>query len=110
MTIKGILKEEPVRHEHAIALGQYYLDRASNTAEIAFVVQDRYQNHGIGTFLLKQLINIAQLRGLKGFTAEVLTENKAMMAVFYKAGYEVTARLSEGIYLVSVPFDKQHKT
>ncbi len=102
IAVVGLIQEKPHVHEHAIALGQYYLDRASNTAEVAFVVNDKYQRKGIGTFLLKHLIMIAKSRGIKCLTAEVLTENKAMMAIFYKSGCKVTTRLSEGVYLISL--------
>jgi acyl-CoA hydrolase/GNAT superfamily N-acetyltransferase len=107
MAILGLLQKDPP--EQAIALGQYYLDRAANVAEVAFVVRDEYQGRGLGTFLLQYLIEIARARGIKGFTATVLAENKPMMAVFYKSGFEVTTRYSEGSYAVNIPFDKPTK-
>ncbi|MFQ5979566.1 MAG: GNAT family N-acetyltransferase [Candidatus Heimdallarchaeota archaeon] len=104
MAIIGLLG--PHGHEQACSLGQYFLDRASGLAEVAFVVRDDYQGHGIGTFMLNHLIMVAKSRGIKGFIAEVLPENKAMMAVFHKSGYEVIARFSEGTYSVRIQFDK----
>ena len=53
-------------------MGSYYLDTKTNLAEVAFVVRDQWQNHGIGTFLLKHLMRIARRNGIRGFTAEVL--------------------------------------
>lgn len=110
MAIIGLLQRKPLVHEQAIALGQYYLDRAANIAEAAFVVSDEYQGRGLGTFLLQHLIMIARARSVKGFTATVLAENKPMMAVFYKSGFEVTTRYSDGSYTVNIPFDKPGKT
>jgi RimJ/RimL family protein N-acetyltransferase len=52
---------------------------------VAFVVGDDWQNHGIGTFQLKHLMRIARRNGIRGFTAEVLTDNKAMQAVINKS-------------------------
>ncbi len=71
--------------EEILAVGSYYLDQKTNLAEVAFVVSDQWQNHGIGTFLLKHLMRIARRNGIRGFTAEVLTENKPMQAVINKS-------------------------
>ena len=55
-----------------IAVGRYFLNPKTNRAEVAFVVRDQWQNHGIGTYLLKVLATIAKRHGISGFTAEVL--------------------------------------
>jgi acyl-CoA hydrolase/GNAT superfamily N-acetyltransferase len=72
--------------EEVVAIGRYYLDPNVNRAEVAFVVQDRWQNRGIGTGLLRFLMSIAKRNGIVGFTAEVLRTNKPMQAVFQKSG------------------------
>ena len=79
VTIVGTLPE--AYGEEIIAVGSYYLDPKTNLAEVAFVVSDQWQNHGIGTFLLKHLMRIARRNGIRGFTAEVLTENKPMQEI-----------------------------
>lgn len=78
--------------EEIIAIARYYLDRKTNRAEVAFVVRDEWQNRGIGTFMYRHLSNNARRNGIKGFTAEVLRENKAMQAVFNKSGLEVRTK------------------
>src|SRR5579885_2744617 len=67
VTIVGTLPE--AYGEAIIAVGSYYLDPKTNLAEVAFVVSDPWQNHGIGTFLLKHLIRVARRNGIRGFTA-----------------------------------------
>ena len=90
--------------EDIIAIGRYYLDSKTNRAEVAFVVRDSWQDHGIGTFLLKYLIQIARRNGIAGFTAEVLKENKAMQAVFHKSSVNVKSQLNEGVYSFELSF------
>jgi acyl-CoA hydrolase/GNAT superfamily N-acetyltransferase len=90
--------------EDIIAIGRYYLNPKTNKAEVAFVVHDKWQNRGIGSFLLKFLTQIAKRNGISGFTAEVLRENKAMQAVFHKSGCKVTCNLHEDVYSFDLAF------
>ncbi len=86
-----------------IAIGQYYLNRNTNYAEVAFLVRDDYQGQGIGTFLLNYLMRIAKARGIQGFIAEVMKESKAMIAVFYKAAKEVHSQRHFDSVTISFP-------
>ncbi len=91
--------------DEIVALGGYYLNPKTNRAEVAFTVQDAWQNRHIGTFLFKQLTNIAHRNGIAGFTAEVLEENRAMQSVFNNSGYKVTSEVKEGVYHYDISFD-----
>jgi len=103
VTIVGTLPE--AYGEEIIAVGSYYLDQKTNLAEVAFVVSDDWQNHGIGTFLLKHLMRIARRNGIRGFTAEVLTENKPMQAVVNKSNCIVRSRLAGNVYSYEMDFE-----
>jgi ribosomal protein S18 acetylase RimI-like enzyme len=67
--------------------GRYVLVR-DGEAELAFLVIDAYQRQGIGRLLMKHLIMIAQARGLRALTAEVLPENAAMLRLFKDFGFQ----------------------
>ena len=85
-----------------VGVGRY--DRVSPTsAEVAFNISDHFQGRGIGSVLLEHLAAIAQERGITRFVAEVLPQNRKMLAVFNEAGYVVTRRFEDGV--VSVSFD-----
>lgn len=90
--------------ENVIAMGQYSVDETTHMAEVAFLVRDEHQNRGIGTSLLQYLTYLAKKQGLLGFTAEVLVENKPMMHVFEKAGFEMTKARIEGVYELKMMF------
>jgi acyl-CoA hydrolase/RimJ/RimL family protein N-acetyltransferase len=95
----------PAAHgDDIIATGGYYLDPKTNRAEVAFVVRDDWHNHGIGTFMLRTLINIAKRNGIAGLTAEVLRENKSMQAVLHKSGCRVISRLRGETYSFELEF------
>ena len=84
--------------EEIIAFGGYYLDKKTNRAEVALVVQDKWQNCGIGSFLIRYLARIAQKDGIRGFTAEIHTTNRTMQAVMHKLNGIVESSLSGNVY------------
>jgi acyl-CoA hydrolase/GNAT superfamily N-acetyltransferase len=92
MAIVGIVRvkdDEEEEHEEIVAAGQYMIDRRSGMAEVAVMVSDAYHKLGVGTYLIRYLAQIAKENGVKGFSADVLSENKAMLQIFLKSGYNV---------------------
>jgi RimJ/RimL family protein N-acetyltransferase len=76
----------------AIVGGGRYVVFEPGRAEMAFVVVDAWQGHGIGSILMHHLVKLARSAGLKELTAEVLPENAAMLKVFRKFGLKPTSR------------------
>lgn len=74
----------------------------ATSAEIAFLVADDHRGHGVGILLLEHLAAAGRDRGITRFTAEVLTENVAMAAVFRAAGFEVERTASHGVTVVAM--------
>jgi RimJ/RimL family protein N-acetyltransferase len=71
----------------AIVGGGRYVVVQPGQAELAFVVIDAYQGQGIGTMLMRHLLVIARKAGLGELTAEVLSDNTSMLAVFRRFGF-----------------------
>lgn len=102
----AIVATVPEAHgEDIIAVGRYYLDPPTNRAEVAFVVHDTWQGRGIGTALLRHLIKIARRNGIKGFTAEVLRDNRPMQAVINKCNCKIHNKLNGAVYSYELDFD-----
>ncbi len=93
--------------EAIIAEARFARDDQSSYGELAFIVDEKYQGRGIATYLYKMLIRLAKERGLKGFTAEVLHANKEMMKIFENGDLPIDARLENGLYRLTVPFDAE---
>jgi RimJ/RimL family protein N-acetyltransferase len=89
--------------EQIVAIGQYFLDPKTHSAEVAFIVQDEWQLKGMGTILLHYLADIAMKRGVKQFSAKVLPQNKPMLAVFQNSGFPVRTEFDGDAY--SLVFD-----
>ncbi len=103
MAIAGIRKDEN-GNERIIAVGRYILNHFTNMAEVDFGINDQYQNKGIGSFLLKYLIQIAKEQGISGFTAEVLATNPSMLCVFHRSDRIVESILDSGTYSILLRF------
>jgi GNAT superfamily N-acetyltransferase len=65
-----------------VAVGRSVRLGGGDTAEVAFVVEDGYQHHGIGTTLLALLARLAWADGIRGFVADTLAGNRSMLDVF----------------------------
>jgi RimJ/RimL family protein N-acetyltransferase len=89
--------------DEIVAIAQYFLDPKTQEAEVAFIVQDEWQQKGLGTFLLEYLVQIARQRGVRRFYAKVLPTNRPMLAIFYNSGYRVNTEFDGEAY--SVNFD-----
>jgi acyl-CoA hydrolase/RimJ/RimL family protein N-acetyltransferase len=93
-TVPGVSGDE------IVAIAQYYLDPKTDAAEVAFLVQDEWQQKGMGSFLLDYLTQIAIQRGVKRFYAKVLPANKPMLAVFYNSGFKVNTEFDGEVYSI----------
>jgi GNAT superfamily N-acetyltransferase len=80
-----------------IAVGRYDRLDDHRVAEVAFVVVEAYQHHGLATMLLQHLAKTARSVGITRFTAEVLAENRTMLTVFHDAGFPVESNTDCGV-------------
>jgi GNAT superfamily N-acetyltransferase len=76
--------------EEIVAVGRYNRLGRDDAAEVAFVVQDAYQGHGIGTSLLTLLAHIAWDDGIHRFVADTFADNLTMLGVFMHTPEAVT--------------------
>ncbi len=112
-----LLKRCLIDYHNEMALVATYLDKSgqqllaavarlvkikdSNRAEVAFVVADQHQHHGLGTYLLDCIIEIARRERVGELEAIMLADNLSMKDLFCRAGFqfllpqggEVTAHL-----------------
>lgn len=102
MVILATIKDAEV--EKVVGVGQYGINETNHTAEVALVVRDEDQNKGVGLELLSYLTYLAKREGLLGFTAEVLVENKPMLHLFEKMGFDIQKRNEQGVYELQMAF------
>ncbi len=105
MSIVALINEPG--QEIIIAEARYARDEESGFGDVAFFVDEKYQGLGIAQYLYDLLIRLAKERGLDGFTAEVLQENKGMLKVFERGGLPMEALLKDGVYKLRMPFNEE---
>ena len=75
--------------EVIVAVGRY-VGLSGADAEVAFVVEDPYQGHGIATALLTLLAHSAWDDGIRRLVADTFATNRAMLDVFMHTPRAVT--------------------
>ncbi|RLC06305.1 MAG: GNAT family N-acetyltransferase [Deltaproteobacteria bacterium] len=105
MSVVALINEPG--QEIIIAEARYAGDEETGFGDLAFFVDEKYQGLRIAPYLYDLLTRLAKERGLRGFTAEVLQENKGMLKVFEKGELPMEALLKDGIYKLKMPFNEQ---
>ncbi len=81
---------EPDAGEHEIvAVGRLSKARTARAAEVAVLVSDHCQRHGLGTELVRRLIEVARSEGLEEIVANILPENLGMRALADRFGFKI---------------------
>ena len=89
-----------------VALGECMLIEKINMAEVAFSVNKKYQNKGIGRRILRKLSDSAREKGLFGLMAYTSPSNQGMIRMFKSLPYKVKSTFDgEGVTL-SCRFDE----
>jgi GNAT superfamily N-acetyltransferase len=71
-------------------------------AEAAVVVEDAYQHRGLGTHLLRRLLEYSRAQGIHTWVAEINAENARMMKFIQRGGLPTTKRLESGSWQVRI--------
>ena len=80
-----------------IAVGRYDALDEPDTVEVAFVVQDRWQNRGLGTLLFDAILRAAAARSYRRFRAAVLADNRRMLDLITRFTRVESRRSEQGV-------------
>lgn len=76
-----------------VGLAQYVADETGDGCEVAIVVDDAFHRLGLGTSLLTALMAVAGENGVRHVHADVLADNRAMLALARKLGCDVRTNM-----------------
>jgi acyl-CoA hydrolase/RimJ/RimL family protein N-acetyltransferase len=82
-----------------------FVDPSTGMADVAYMVDPAWQGTGLGSLLQDRMIDFGRRRGLRGFTADVLAENAAMLHVFRRSGLRMETELDSGSFEVRLFLD-----
>lgn len=82
-------KDPKTKEVELLGVGRLSKARGLNEAEYALLISDRWQKHGLGTELLKRLVQIGREQKLDRICANILAENHAMQHVSKKVGFKL---------------------
>ncbi|PIP80138.1 MAG: 4-hydroxybutyrate CoA-transferase [Gammaproteobacteria bacterium CG22_combo_CG10-13_8_21_14_all_40_8] len=85
------------------AVARYYLIPNTLHCEVALVIKETERGKGIANAMIKEMIQIARLRGLKKMQASVRNDNFPMLSIFKKAGF--TSVSAENHQEISLEFE-----
>ena len=71
--------------ERAVGTASYFVDQETGLADVAYMVDPEWQGRGLGTALHERTVDYARRHGVRGFTADVLIGNEAMMSIFRRS-------------------------
>jgi acetyl coenzyme A synthetase (ADP forming)-like protein len=81
-----------------IATGSYLIDKdKEDTAEVALAVEDPLHGQGLGSLLLERLAVLAVRHGITQFWAITHVDNRPMLEVFHRSGFELREERDGGI-------------
>jgi acetyltransferase len=79
-----------------IGIGRLSKLRGTNEAELAVLVDDRYQHLGMGTELYRRLVAVAREEKLERVVSTILAENRDMRTIAQKLGFRLESSLEDG--------------
>jgi acetyltransferase len=92
---------DPATGEHQLlGFGRLSKLHGRDEAEFSMLIGDRFQCKGLGTELLRRLLEIGQDEKLQYITAEILSENRAMQHVCQKLGFHLESTSEPSIMKV----------
>jgi GNAT superfamily N-acetyltransferase len=87
-----------------VGVARYDGRPGENDAEVAVIVDDAWQDRGLGTELLRHLARVGVRRGLVAFRATVLGDNRRALPFLRRLSPEADIRFRDREYQVYAPF------
>ncbi len=85
-----------------IAAGRLIKLYGGEEAEFTVLVSDAYQGYGLGSELLRRLVDIGKQEGVKHIYGNILGDNTNMLRVTERLGFKLAAQQKEGVMRVEL--------
>jgi acetyltransferase len=88
--------------QEIIAAGRLIKITGTQDAEFAVLVSDAYQRGGLGTELLRRLLDIGRQEGVKRIYGSILNDNPNMLRVTERLGFKLEGMPKDGVMRVGI--------
>lgn len=86
--------------ENCLGITQYTINPDQESCEFAIVIDDHWQNKGIGSQLLIKLIEVAKTKNLKVMVGEVMASNTKMLELVKHLGFDIKSSVDNDSKIV----------
>ena len=94
----ALVVEAPAEADfEVVGVGRYEPTAEGDTVEVAFVVQDAWQNRGLGTILFNEILRAAAARSFRRFRAYVLADNRRMLDLITRFTRVESRKTEQGV-------------
>jgi acetyltransferase len=90
-----------------LGIGRLVKKPGTDEGEFALLVSDRVQRGGLGTELLRRLLEIGHKEKLCSITADILPQNSVMQRICEKLGFQLQHDLREGLVKANLPLQDE---
>ncbi|MGA9534177.1 MAG: GNAT family N-acetyltransferase [Anaerolineales bacterium] len=108
MAIVAVLSDGS-ENQKIIGVARYGVEPETDdmSAEAAIVVEDDFQNRGLGTLLLQRLLDYAREQGIPALRATVHQNNAKILQFIKKGGLPTERRLMGSVWELKVTVDQE---
>ena len=97
MALVGVGRDRQTGERRILGVSRLSKIRGTDDAEFALIVSDEYQGRGLGSELLRRILQVGRDERVARVVGEVLPENVEMIRVCKKVGFQVKHDLEEGV-------------
>jgi acetyltransferase len=97
MALVALVKDPQTGEQRIIAVGRLKRNQASNDAEFALIISDQYQGRGLGTELLRRVLEVGRDEKFAKITGDILPDNFVMQRLAEKYGFELKRSIEDPV-------------
>jgi acetyltransferase len=97
MALVAVRRDPTTGTQEIMGVGRLSKVHGTDAGEFAILISDKFQGQGLGTELLRRLVEIGRDEKLGRIVADILPENRAMQGVSKKLGFRMRFALAEGV-------------
>ena len=102
MALVAEQKDPATGESHVIGVARLKRAHGVNQAEFAAIISDEFQGRGLGSELLRRVIEVAKDEKLDRITGDVLPDNFMMLRICEKMGFHLTRSIEDPVVKVEL--------